>query len=179
MTPKTYIDFHRKQAEIIPMRKIILTEKIHKRGVLCVDPDTERDYCIIVRPFLTKDGKEKYSLVCGWADYQTAKRAGIKNIPCLIVDTNREKFMEYLRKTPDNVTYTRTRLSMIKIPDDWMKTRPRTSKVNNCENFYRKYGRFGTPITLNPDGWIVDGYARYLAAQRMCLSNLEVQMVIC
>lgn len=178
MTPKTYINFHREQVETIQMSKIILTEKIHQWGVLCGDPNTKRDYCIIVRPFHIKDDEEKYSLVCGWADYQMAKKAGIENIPCLIVDTNREKFMKYLRNIPDNITYTQTKLSTIKIPDNWTKRKPRNSKVNNCENFYHRYGRFGTLITLNSDGWIVDGYTRYLAAQRLGLDNLIVQMVI-
>lgn len=178
MTLKTYINFHREQVETIPMSKIILTEKIHQWGVLCGDPNTERVHCIIVRPFPTKDGEEKYSLVCGWADYQMAKKAGIENISCLIVDTNREKFMKYLRNTPDNITYIQTKLSTIKIPDDWTQRTPRNSKVNNCENFYRRYGRFGTPIVINSDGCIVDGYTRYLAAQRIGLDNLAVQTVI-
>ena len=66
-------------------------------------------------------------------------------------------------------------LSEIKVPKDFRNSQPNIDKVVYAESFYTTHSILDQPIILNHNGYIMDGYIRYLVAKA---HNLETVPVI-
>ena len=69
------------------------------------------------------------------------------------------------------------RLTDIKVPDAFKKTQPSSTKLITCANYYKKFGQLDKPITIDTNGYLVDGYVRYVVAKRMGLNEVPVKFL--
>ena len=65
----------------------------------------------------------------------------------------------------------------IKIPKSFKATQPNSSKLIACANYYRKFGQLDKPITVDTNMVLVDGYVRYLVAQKMGLTEVPIKLM--
>lgn len=65
----------------------------------------------------------------------------------------------------------------IKIQEDFEKHKPRISKMKQKENWYINIGSFQSPIVLNRDFVLVNGYTSYLIAEKYNLGKVPVYFV--
>ena len=69
------------------------------------------------------------------------------------------------------------KLSTIKIPYIFKKTSPKNEKIIMCENYYLEHGKLDKPITINQERILVDGYVRYLVAEKLHLEDIPVKRI--
>ena len=65
-------------------------------------------------------------------------------------------------------------LKDIKINPDFEKTPPRKNKFSQKMDYYLKHGEFQSPIILNRDFVLVDGYTSYLIAEKCHIDKVPV-----
>lgn len=53
-------------------------------------------------------------------------------------------------------------LSQIKIPHKFRQSVPKKSKLLRCEKYFKERGKLDSPIVINTDYSLIDGYIRYL-----------------
>lgn len=174
MEIRTYKNNHRSETVKIPLDKIILTEPIHKKGVLGTNISKE-DPIIIVRPM--GEFEDKYGLVLGWADYQRAKSANLDSIDCILTGMTRHKYLETIRKLDEDGIPKLENITMIAIPSKLLRSRPSELKVKFSMWFYQTYKCFDTPIIIDSNNTLVDGYAKYIAATRLGLDEIQVEYI--
>lgn len=66
----------------------------------------------------------------------------------------------------------------INIPTAFQKTKPHPKKVKEKKDYYEKHGFFDKPVTvkMTQQGWLLtDGYSRYIAAEELGLTEVEVE----
>ena len=68
------------------------------------------------------------------------------------------------------------KITDIKIPKSFLKTPPRERKIVSAAEYYNQYGQLKKPIVITANNYLVDGYARYLAAQRLGLTDVPVDV---
>lgn len=68
-------------------------------------------------------------------------------------------------------------LSEIKIPKSYLESTPDPSTVAFAKAFYETYGFIDQPILLNNNGYLFDGYIRYLVAKEHGVISVPVIMV--
>ena len=66
------------------------------------------------------------------------------------------------------------KLTDIVVPNCFLNTTPRASKLIEINKYYNKFGQLDKPIVINKDGMLLDGYARYIVAIRMGLTDVPV-----
>lgn len=66
-------------------------------------------------------------------------------------------------------------LSEIKVPQSYRESTPNMAKRTEVESHYLSYGILDQPIILNSNGYIMDGYIRYLVAKA---HDIEIVPVI-
>ncbi|NSW90040.1 MAG: ParB N-terminal domain-containing protein [Firmicutes bacterium] len=172
----------------INVKDIILTEDIHLNvqnfifsiNLKEIAKTMEITTPIAVRPL--EGGK--YSLVIGAARYFAAKILDIEKIPAVITDMSHDEFMgaRLLRyhkvggnnkaRAPKGIEG-ETPISLIKVPESFLKTKPNPAKVKETIEYYRKHGKFDKPVVIRGDNnLLVDGYKRYIAAKEMNLTSV-------
>jgi len=67
----------------------------------------------------------------------------------------------------------RIKLDIIKVPRRFRKTLPYADKIADCYEFYRKNQELDKPVVVNTDGYIIDGYVRYLVAKMVDLKEVD------
>lgn len=65
-------------------------------------------------------------------------------------------------------------LSEIKIPKSYFESAPSVDKLTYAREFYETYGFIDQPILLNNNGYLFDGYIRYLVAKERGLEKVPV-----
>ena len=115
---KEYIENHKEEIITIPMKNIILTEKIHKRGKFTPTDKSSDDLIIAVRQI----EQDRYSLVVGWAEYMEARNRAMENIKCVVTTDNRYNFVRKNLKT--------YHIGKIKIPEEFVNHPPKPEKVH-------------------------------------------------
>lgn len=65
----------------------------------------------------------------------------------------------------------------IEIQKDFEKHKPRIFKMKQKEDWYSQHGIFQSPIVLNRDFVLVDGYTSYLIAEKYDLGKVPVYFV--
>lgn len=68
-------------------------------------------------------------------------------------------------------------LKDIKIQQEWTNTRIGRKKLNRKFDFYRKTGIFQSPILINSDFMLQDGYSSWVIAQTDKLDQVPVRFV--
>ena len=68
-------------------------------------------------------------------------------------------------------------LTDIKIPNSFLKTQPNDTKLMACAKYYNKFGQLDKPITVNGNGYLVDGYVRYLVAKSMGMKEVPTKLI--
>ena len=68
------------------------------------------------------------------------------------------------------------RLSRIKIADGFSKVMPTANKLKDKYSYYRKYGRFTSPIVLDRHNTLTDGYCTYLIAKMFGIKKMDVMV---
>lgn len=164
-----YIKLHIDETVEIPLDDIIITERIHKRGNPKINNKENGHLIIIVRALLYPVGK--YTLIAGWNDYKEALSRGIDKIKCIITTDNRWAFVNRNLRSSINI-------NNILIFNSWKNIFPREKKVQSKINFYKKYGFFKDTIMLNSNGELVDGYATYIAAQQLGISQVPIKSFV-
>ena len=66
------------------------------------------------------------------------------------------------------------KLSKIKIKDSFKKKEPKAWKMKERWEYYRETGNLYSPIVVDQDGYLVDGYISYLIAKADGLKEVEV-----
>lgn len=162
---KEYIESHKEEIVTIPMENITLTEKIHNYGKFTPTDKSSDDLIIAVRQI----EQNKYSLVIGWAEYMEARNRGMENIKCVVTNDNRNSFVRKNLKT--------YHIGKIKIPNEFVNHPPRPEKVQQKIDYYNEYGQFKRKLRIDRTGMLYDGYATYLAAQQLGLTQVPVKCV--
>jgi hypothetical protein len=166
---------------------IVLTEDIHLNtqnvyfGINLKDVSKKGEICgaIAVRPI----DNGKYSLVIGAARYFAAKILDIPKMPAVITDMNREEFINNrlaLHKKEhgekDKATGGKmqgeTLLSLINVPEAFLRTKPNPKKIEDTIEYYKKHGQFDKPIIIGKNNLLIDGYKRYVAAKELGLTKV-------
>lgn len=167
---------------------IMLTEDIHLNtqnvsfGINLKDASKEGaiNGAIAVKPL----GNGKYSLVIGAARYFAAKILDIPKIPAVITDMSREEFINSrlaLNKNDHNDKDKvakgeidgETLLSLINVPESFLKTKPNIKKIEETIEYYKKHGQFDKPIVIRGENnLLIDGYKRYVAAKQLNLTTV-------
>lgn len=65
----------------------------------------------------------------------------------------------------------------IEIQNNFQKHKPHGSKLYKKYNWYLKHGTFQSPIILNRDFVLIDGYTSYLIAEKCKLGKVPVYFV--
>lgn len=66
------------------------------------------------------------------------------------------------------------KVSNIKISNDFKNSRPSTGKILKKLDYYNRYGKFNTDITLDKDNILIDGYINYLICQLLHIETVKV-----
>lgn len=66
------------------------------------------------------------------------------------------------------------KLNKIKIKDSFKETEPKSWKMKSRWFYYRETGNLYSPIVVDQDGYLVDGYISYLIAKADGLKEVEV-----
>lgn len=64
----------------------------------------------------------------------------------------------------------------IKIKDEFINTPPLERKMDRKWRFYRETGRLSSPIVLNEQFYLIDGYTSYLIAVADGIKTVEVEI---
>jgi len=159
---KDYINKHFHERTRIDISNIVLTESIHNNGIYNANIRVNLDNtALIVRPI----GKGKFSLVFGWGTYMYAKHHKTETINCLFTDLTREEFLY------KNCVIWQP-IEKITVPKRFKSFAPSEEKIQNAYDYYEKYGCFDTPIIIDKCNVLKDGYARYIAADRLGISHI-------
>lgn len=65
----------------------------------------------------------------------------------------------------------------IEIQEDFKNHKPSKQKLNKKYDWYSKHGEFQSPIILNRDFVLIDGYTSYLIAENYNLGKVPVYFV--
>jgi ParB-like chromosome segregation protein Spo0J len=69
-------------------------------------------------------------------------------------------------------------LNEIKIPPDFLKSPPRKEGLEEVIEYYNEHGCFDKPVVIRKkDMLIIDGYKRYVAAEKIGLNDIPVKYV--
>ena len=68
-------------------------------------------------------------------------------------------------------------LKDIDIPIDFLRHHPRREKMERKWDYYRQTGEFESPILLNRDFVLIDGYTSYLIAKTENMHKVPVYFV--
>lgn len=161
MAVSDYINQHYSERVVIPMRKIKLTENVHKKGNYTVKDIPADKMTMIVRDL--HDGT--YGLVTGWRAYQECRASDEGIAYCLVVKDNRLDFLGKYGETDKKV-------KNIKIPNGFRKSHISAEKVQKAKE-NAEIGEF-KPITLSRDGFVIDGYSRLVAAKELGIDKVPV-----
>ena len=161
MAVSDYIRQHFSERVAIPMRKIKLTENIHKHGKYTVKNIPADKMTMVVRDL--HDGT--YALVTGWRAYQECRASDEGIGYCLVVKDKRYDFVGKYGETDKNI-------SKIKVHHSFKNSPPSAEKVRIAKE-NAEIGEF-KPITLSRDNYVMDGYSRYLAAKELGMSRVPV-----
>jgi len=162
----------------IPFSSILLKEKIHITGdttTLSVLADKLKNdgikvlnNVLLVRP----NPFGGYYLVTGFKGYILAQKMGIEKVKAIVVWHNRTTHIHKVKrfKVIPNV------LSVEQIVVDYKfrETQPHPTKIQKAKSFYLANNRFDKPVTLTTHNILIDGYARFVAALELGLTEIEV-----
>lgn len=161
MAVSDYIRQHYSERVAIPMRKIKLTENIHKHGKYTVKGIPADKMTMVVRDL--HDGT--YALVTGWRAYQECRASDEGIGYCLVVKDKRYDFVGKYGEITKKVRN-------IKIPNGFRNSRISAEKVRIAKE-NAEVGIF-KPITLSRDGFVIDGYSRLVAAKELGIERVPV-----
>ena len=161
MAVSDYINQHYSERVVIPMRKIKLTENVHKKGNYTVKGIPADKMTMIVRDL----HNGTYGLVTGWRAYQECRASDEGLGYCLVVKDSR---LDFLGKYGE----TNKKVKNIKIPNGFRKSHISAEKVQIAKE-NAEIGEF-KPITLSRDGFVIDGYSRLVAAKELGIDKVPV-----
>lgn len=81
---------------------------------------------------------------------------------------------------PKVKTYVHSRtypVNSIRIPKAFAVTAPSETKIEKCLSFYIENGYFDREIILNDNGYLVDGYIKYLIVKAAKIEKIKVLQV--
>lgn len=164
MTISDYIREHYSDRRPISLDRIILTERIHQHGSTNNLLPYNEGRTLIVQDL----HNGKYTLVSGWNAYQQAKIMGIVSVNCLITELSRKEFTTFIGESYRKV-------KNIRVPRQFRETMPSAEKARKAnENIKNGIIR---PITISKDGYVIDGFSRYLAAKELGIESIPVNHV--
>jgi len=155
----------------IKLTDIILEYDIHNTGKF----NPGDDYVKIL-PCVVKKKDDKYVLIANWYAYTYFRYLNLLNtkITCIVIDEDRDTFFNNLEKLSYHRLLTTINIDEIIIPDSFNYHLPKDSKINSIINYYNKNKKFDRLIKVNSNNVIIDGFARYLAAKKLGLKNIDV-----
>lgn len=65
------------------------------------------------------------------------------------------------------------KLKKINISDNFKKHPPKRKKFCQRASYFRDFGRFYSPIILDDDNYLIDGYTSYLIAKQNGIKRVE------
>ena len=162
----------------IPVKDVLLKEFIHKNGYANIAKIkdklqavgcTELTNVIIVK----QEINNQYSLVTGYKAYKLALALEIPTIKAVIIDINREHFINTYIKQRDQIIG----LDRVRVPIVFLKHTPRKEKVKAKLNFYSIHKVFDKPIIIDRFCILKDGYITYLIAKKLNLKTVPCRYV--
>lgn len=69
------------------------------------------------------------------------------------------------------------KIDNIRISEDFSKTPPKRTKVENFKEEYLKYGKLSNCIKIDLNMVLVDGFAKYVAAKELNMKEIEVEFI--
>lgn len=159
---------HKADLQKLPMSDIVLTEKVHIRGLKRGNkPVTIPEIPIVI----VRREEGKYALIAGYRDYVTALDNHEQEIFGIIVpDKSRSDFFKSLASSSEII-----KVKDLKVPKGW--TKPRPEKVKACVDYYNNVGVFGKNVIVDENYEILDGYAAVVAAQRLGVETISTIVV--
>lgn len=64
----------------------------------------------------------------------------------------------------------------VRISPEMKVTMPKVEKVKTKYSYYKKFGKFDSPVKVNKNYILVDGYITYLLAKMFGVSRIDVLM---
>lgn len=186
MDVASFIDYHKDKIISVPLDKVLLQYKIHKKGTFTTHRTMKADdeLIVIAMPFNGKNGELGfYRLTIGWGAYQEAKRRGMTEIRCLPRYESRKQLETLLfhKKKPPFLKVESLKgavmlpLKAIAIPVMFLKTKPSEAKVKLRKDYYEKNNALPQPVRVSSEGNVLlDGYATYVAAVELGLNEVPV-----
>lgn len=68
------------------------------------------------------------------------------------------------------------RLSDIKVSNSFKKAKPNPFKIKECLEFYQDNGFWNKELYVDKNGYITDGYVKYIVAQMLGLEEIPVRI---
>lgn len=179
-----YIHEHFNERVLIPIKDIKLTERLHKHAKHhppkknYLDPESACEECREIvkihsnpewvkhKTLIVRDlGDGKYGLVTGWNAYTTCRFANKDVAYCLVINEDRRDFVSKYGECEKKI-------KNIKVPAEFRETPPKAEKLQFAKNNI-KNGTF-RPLLISADGYLLDGYTRYLAAKELGMMTVPV-----
>ena len=174
-----WIKNNKDNAVTIKLDNIKLTDEIHKQGEFT---NTFNKYSVILPLVVKKLNDTDYSLIANWKAYQYCLYQNKKSTSCIIVDYTRDEFFSMIETVEIPVTSVKipkfnkimSKIGKILISKEFKRTKPRQEKIDKFIQMYKINGKFDKHIVINKNKLLIDGYARYLAAEQLGLKSVEV-----
>jgi len=174
------------EVKLLNMSDILLVEPIHINANCDMSESIERfkskNLIQLNVPIVVKEELDgKYSLVIGYSGYMIAKSLGFTEVPCIITSEKRTDLnykLGFKSQIPINGSIADNYLSIDKITIPKRIVNVNEEKINKCIEYYNKNGYFKKPILIRKNGVCVDGFSILIAAQRLKLDKVEVEIKV-
>lgn len=183
---KKYGDWKQMQeVQLVEISDIILSQKTHKKSFNLIKNSRKIEklsknihkHSILNKPIIVKiNDNGGYSLVSGIKGLVLASKLDHKYIPCIITECqNWTKFAFMINHMPIDCERV-VNFGDIKIPQSFRDCPPKPYKISNALNYYRENGVLDKSITIDENGVLKNGYARYVASKIMKFNVIPVKL---
>ena len=184
---KFYKD-NKNRAILIPMNKIILTEKIHKKHRLALDKEKQlansktEKYIICHK----QENTDKYILITGWSKYKYAKKQNEEKINAILVEEKtRDDFIEAIQSNNIETMYRNyiekeINIDDIIISENFKKSQPSNEKIQKACDYIKTYNTIEPIICKETESnkyICIDNYTRYIAAKQLKMSHVPIKII--
>lgn len=173
----------------VDINEIRIKLNIHKEGDIYKCYKKYIDYPIVV---LRDSQTAELILLANWGTFIMRKLLGKKTVKVFILDESyprkitgshyvevvRSMFFKKLECTIKNGGYFDCNVSLmsIRVPKEFEQTTPNSLKIDKARKYYHKNKELDLSPIIKPDGYLVDGYVRYLIAKENNVMEIPVRI---
>ena len=173
----------------VDINEIRIKLDIHKQGDIYKYYKKYMDYPIVV---LRDSQTAELILLANWGTFILRKLSGKKTIKVFILDESfprkitgsqyvkvaRSMFLQKLECAANNGGYFDCNVSFmsINVPPEFERTPPNPMKIDKAREYYRINKELDSSLIIKSDGYLVDGYVRYLIAKENNVAEIPVRI---